>query len=73
MCVCVCLATPQDEPDAGFNNFYAEFSFFLAGGHAKVKKPSLSYYLLIAGGRIVGFICFLKVLALWEKQTAVTR
>ena len=42
-------------------NFYqlpdasnSEFFFFLTGCHTKVKEPSLSYFLPIAGGRIVG-------------------
>ena len=32
------------------------------GCHIKVKEPSLLYYLVIAGGRIVGFITFTRVL-----------
>ena len=38
----------------------SEFSFSLSGCHTKVKEPSLSYYLPIAGGKIYGCIPFLK-------------
>ena len=33
----------------------SEFSFFKTGCHTKIKEPPLSYYLPIAGGRIVGY------------------
>ena len=36
----------------------------------KAKELSLSYYLPIAGGRIIGFIPFLRVLVLCEMQIA---
>ena len=55
---------------AGFN---AEFSFSSIGWHTKVKESSLLNYLPIACGRIVGFIPFLKVLTLFQKQTASAR
>ena len=48
----------------------SEFSFSYTSCHTKVKEPSLLYYLLIAGGRIVGFIPFPRVLAQCEMQTA---
>ena len=38
-----------------------------------VKEPSLSNYLPIAGRRIVGFIPFPRVLALYEIQTSSSR
>ena len=44
----------------------SEFSFSLTGWHTKAKEPSLSYYLHIAGERIVGFIPFPRVLVLYE-------
>ena len=39
----------------------------------KSKEPILPYYLPIAGGRIIGFIPFSKVLVLWEIQSALSR
>ena len=36
-------------------------------------KSSLSYYLLIAGGRVVGLISFPMVLVLWEMQSASSK
>ena len=45
----------------GFNS---EFSFSF-----KAEEPSLSYYLPIAGGRIIGFIPFPRVLVLCEMQS----
>ena len=39
----------------------------------KAEEPSLPYYLLIAGGRIIGFIPFPKVLALCEMQSVSSR
>ena len=37
------------------------------------EEPSLSYYLPIAGGRIIGFIPFPRVLVLWEMQSVSSR
>ena len=51
----------------------SEFSFFKTGCHTKIKKPNLPYYLLIAGGRIVGRILFPKALTLCEMQTDSSR
>ena len=39
----------------------------------KVKVPNRSYYLQINKGRIIGFIIFPKVSALFETYTALTR
>ena len=44
----------------------SEFSF-------KAEEPSLSYYLPIAGGRIIGFIPFPRVLVLCEMQSVSPR
>ena len=44
----------------------SEFSFSLTGCLNKAKESSLPYYLSVAGGRIVGFIPFPRVLALRE-------
>ena len=49
------------------------FSFSLVGCHTKIKEPNLLSYWLIAGGRIVGFMPFLRVLSLLEVQTALSR
>ncbi len=46
-----------------FNRFQS-FPFSKSDCHTKVKEPSLFYYLSIAGGRIIGFIYFLRVLVL---------
>ena len=54
----------------GFNSV---FSFFNISYHNKVKEHSLPCYLPIAGGRIIGFISFQRVLALSETQTASSR
>ena len=51
----------------GFN---LPFSFFWIGCYAKAKKPCVPYFLPIAGGRIVGFIPFPRVLALHGMQRA---
>ena len=39
----------------------------------KAEEPSLSYYLPIAGGRIIGFIPFPRVLVLCEVQSVSSR
>ena len=43
-----------------------EFSFSYTSRLTKAKEASLPYYLPIAGGRIIGFITFLRVLVLSE-------
>ena len=50
----------------GFNS---EFSFSTSC-HTKAEEPSQPYYLPIAGGRIIGFIPFPRVLVLCEMQSA---
>ena len=45
----------------------SEFSF------SSAEEPSLSYYLPIAGGRIIGFIPFPRVLVLCEMQSVSSR
>ena len=47
----------------------SEFSFSYTSCLTKAKEPSLSYYLPIAGGRIIGFIPFPRVLVLCEMQS----
>ena len=51
----------------------SEFSFFETSCLTRAVEPSLSYYLAIAGGRIIGFIPFPKVLVLCKIQLAWSR
>ena len=51
----------------------SEFSFSWTSCLTKAEEPSLSYYLPIAGGRIIGFIPFPRVLVLCEMQSASSR
>ena len=51
----------------------SEFSFSETSCLAKAKEPSLPYYLLIAGRRIIGFIPLPRVLVLCEMQSAPSR
>ena len=51
----------------------SEFSFSLTSCLTKAEEPSLPYYLLIAGGRLIGFIPFPRVLVLCEMQSASSR
>ena len=44
----------------------SEFSFSYTSCLTKAEEPSLPYYLLIAGGRIIGSIPFPRVLVLCE-------
>ena len=47
----------------------SEFSFSKTSYLTKAEEPSLLYYLPIAGGRIIGFIPFPRVLVLCEMQS----
>ena len=51
----------------------SEFSFSKTSCLTNAVEPSLPYYLLIAGGRIIGFIPFPRVLVLCEMQSALSR
>ena len=51
----------------------SEFSFFWTSCLTKAEEPSLSYYLPIAGGRIIGFIFFPRVLVLYDMQSVSSR
>ena len=51
----------------------SEVSFSLTSCHPKAEEPSLPYYLPIAGGRIIGFIPFPRVLVLCEMQSFLPR
>ena len=50
-----------------------EFSFSQTSCLTKAEEPSLSYYLPIVGGRIIGFIPFPRVLVLCEMQSVSVR
>ena len=51
----------------------SEFSFSYTCCLTKAEEPCLSYYLPIAGGRIIGFTPFPMVLVLCEMQSASSR
>ena len=51
----------------------SEFSFSQTSCPTKAEEPSLSYYLPIAKGRIIGFIPFPRVLVLCEMQSVSSR
>ena len=51
----------------------SEFSFSETSCLTKAEDPCLSYYLPIAGGRIIGFIPFPRVLVLCEMQSVWSR
>ena len=51
----------------------SEFSLSKTNCLIKVEEPSLPYYLPVAGGRIIGFIPFPKVLVLCEMQSVSSR
>ena len=51
----------------------SEFSFSWTSCLTKAEEPSLSYYLPVAGGRIIVFIPFPRVLVLCEMQLVSSR
>ena len=51
----------------------SELSFSSTSCLTKAEEPSLPYYLPIAGGRIIGFIPFPRVLVLCEMQPVSSR
>ena len=51
----------------------SEFSFFLTGCLSKAEEPRLPNYLPRAGGRIIGFIPFPRVLVQCEMQSTSSR
>ena len=57
----------------GLTGLNSEFSSSYTGSPRKVKEISVSYYLLITGRRITGFIPFPRVLVLCDMQTASSR
>ena len=54
-------------------NLFAEFPVKCHLYVPRLKTPSLPYYLPIAGGRIIGFIPFPRVLVLCEMQSVSSR
>ena len=56
-----------------FTDFNSVFSFSYTGCHTKVEELSQLNYLLKTGGKIIGFILFSRVPAIWEIQTASFR
>ena len=55
---------------AGLNS---DFSFSLTSCFNQAEELSLSYYVLISGGRIIGFIPFPRTLVLCEMLTVSSR
>ena len=53
----------------GLTGLNSEFSFSSTSCLTKAEEPSLPFYLPIVGGRIIGFIPFLRVLVLCEMQS----
>ena len=51
----------------------SEFSFSCTSCLTKAEEISLTYYLPLAGGRIIGFIPFPRVLVLCEMQSVASR
>ena len=51
----------------------SEFSLSYTSCFTKAKENSLPYYLPIAGGRIIGFIPFPRLLVLCEMQSVSSR
>ena len=51
----------------------SEFTFSQTSCLTKAEEPCLPYYLPIAGGRIIGFIPFPRVLVLCEMQSVSSR
>ena len=51
----------------------SDSSFSQSSCHAKVNEPSLLFYLFTDLERIVEFLPFLRALASWEMQTALSR
>ena len=63
------LETRETKP----TNYIIIFTNPSASCLTKAEEPSLSNYLLIAGGRIIGFIPFPRVLVLCEMQSVSSR
>ena len=78
MCVRMYLPTPKYEQDVAQGQFLSKILnsvvfLLLDLLPYQAKEHSLSYYLPITGGRIVGFVLFIRELVLCEIQTALSR
>ena len=51
----------------------SEFSISKTSCLTKAEEPGLPYYLPIAGGRMIGFIPFQRILVLCEMQSVSSR
>ena len=74
------LPTPPLEQDMtqgqfkrSLTGFTSEYSFSSTSCLTKAEEISLSYYLPVVGGRIIGFIPFPRVLVLYEMQSVSSR
>ena len=56
-----------------FTGLNSEFSFSWTSSLIKAEEPRLPYYFPMAGGRIIGFIPFQRVLVLCEMQLVSSR
>ena len=79
--ICPYLPTPPLGQDVTQGSIFkrsltglnSEFSFSYTSCLTKAEEPSLPYLLPIAGGRIIGFIPFVRVLVRCEMQSAASR
>ena len=73
----VAVSNSYDDNDyttgSSITGLNSEFSFSKTSCLTKAEEPGLSYYLPIAGGRIIGFIPFPRVLVLCEMQSVSSR
>ena len=77
MYVCVCiylhLRSSRMKNKVSLTGLNSEFSFSLTSCLTKAREFSLTFYLLMTGGRIIGFIPFQRVLMLCEMESASSR
>ena len=77
----IIFTNPSDRAGYGTRSIFkrsltglnSEISFSLTSCLTKAEEPSLSYYLPIAGGRIIGSIPFPRVLVLCKMQSVSFR
>ena len=81
MYIYIYLPTPPHGQDMTQGQFFkrsltglsSEFFFSKTSCLTKAEEPTLPFYLPIAGGRIIGFIPFPRVLVLCEMQSVLSR
>ena len=83
ICIFAFIISYLPNPSAGYDarsifkrsltGLNSEFSFSYTSCLTEAEEPSLSYHLPIAGGRIIGFIPFPRVLVLCEMQLVSSR